>query len=156
MFSAAFMNDEVDVFGKIASVLAKIIDTGILVTSIRRCIKEKVSNGEFIILAAWIPDVITSEKDMRKGVPSFMVIWWPHVHVREARSTAKGNMIAVRSDKTLQTTVVARSVMDHGNKCAELRRRMDSVPLHVVSTLVEEDNRRSTMSSDETSHSGQG
>jgi hypothetical protein len=46
--------------------------------------------------------------------------------------------------------------MDHGAKCTELRRQIDSVPLPVVSTLVEEDNHRSTMSSDETSHSGQG
>jgi hypothetical protein len=119
MFSAAFMNDEIDVASKIASALAKIIDTRILITSIRRCIKEKVSNCEFVIVAAWIPGVITDKKDMRKGVP-FLVIWWSHVHVRETRSIAKGNMIAVRGDETLQATIVARSVMDHGAKGSKL------------------------------------
>jgi hypothetical protein len=40
MFSTAFMNDEVDVFGEIASALAKIIDTGILVTSVRQEVRQ--------------------------------------------------------------------------------------------------------------------
>jgi hypothetical protein len=100
VLSTAFMNDEIDVVSEIASALAKIIDRRILITSIRRCVKEKVSNCEFVIVAAWIPDVITGKKDMRKGVP-FLVIWWSHVHARETRSTAKGNMITIRSDETL-------------------------------------------------------
>jgi hypothetical protein len=154
LFGTAFMCDEVDVGVKIAGALAQVIDTEILVTGVRRCIKDKVSDREFIIETARIPNVITGEEDVRKGVP-LKVIRGAYAHVREARPTAEGNVAAVRGDETLETTVVARCVMDQGTKSTELRRRMDSVPLATVSMLVKENNRsRAAMSSDKTGHSG--
>ena len=74
------VDNEINVLINISSVPSNIIDTRILITSIRRPIKFDSINGEFVVDAGRVPSIIADEESVRQGI-HLGLTWRAHIYI---------------------------------------------------------------------------
>ncbi len=93
-------------FSSRSPVFTEVIHARVLIAGVSRSVEEKVLNRELNVDAAWIPGVVTSEDDTRQGV-DFNVGRWTHVHVRQASTVRKRDVMSIRCDQPSKATIAA-------------------------------------------------